>query len=165
MSGRTTGLSLSVRLEKLFATRRNPATGRTYTLPEVEAAIRDQALAEDLPDVELRRRAIGRTYVWQLKKGERDNPTVLHLQSLAELFGVPISYFVDDIRSEKELDERIALATAIEDDDVRVIMFRAAGASDRTRRAVLEMLEHTRQLGRGPDSQAVAPPAERDRES
>lgn len=154
MSGRDSGLSVAVRLEKLFATRINPATGRTYTLPEVEAAIRDQA--EGLPPDQRKRREISRTYVWQLRKGERDNPTVLHLQSLAELFRVPVGYFVDDIRSEAELDERLTLATLVEDTDVRAIMFRAAGADDRTRRLVLDLLEHTRQLGQESDSPAPA---------
>jgi transcriptional regulator with XRE-family HTH domain len=150
-------ISLSERLERLFRARTNPRTGRPFTLPEVEAGIHAQA--EGLPDEERRRRQIGRTYIWQLRKGERTNPTVLHLRSLAEFFGVPVGYFVDDIRSSDELDRRLTLAGAVDDSDVRDIALRAAGADARTRRLVRDMLDHSRALSNGspPDGGGEVP--------
>lgn len=35
-------------------------------------------------------------YLHQLCRGTRDNPTLHHLQALADFFGVPAAYFTDD---------------------------------------------------------------------
>ena len=40
--------------------------------------------------------AVSHTYIWQLRTGRRDNPTVQHLTALAGYFGVPVAYFLDD---------------------------------------------------------------------
>jgi transcriptional regulator with XRE-family HTH domain len=34
-------------------------------------------------------------YIWMLRKGQRDNPTVRAVESLARFFGVPTAYFFD----------------------------------------------------------------------
>jgi hypothetical protein len=39
---------------------------------------------------------VSHTYLWQLRRGLRDNPTKQHLEALADFFGVPPSYFFDD---------------------------------------------------------------------
>lgn len=33
------------------------------------------------------------TYIWQLRKNKRDNPTKHHIEGFAQLFGVPVDYF------------------------------------------------------------------------
>lgn len=38
---------------------------------------------------------ISQSYIWQLRKGRKDNPTLKHLQALADFFGVPAAYFFD----------------------------------------------------------------------
>lgn len=38
---------------------------------------------------------ISQSYIWQLRKGKKDNPTLKHLQALADFFGVPAAYFFD----------------------------------------------------------------------
>jgi transcriptional regulator with XRE-family HTH domain len=39
---------------------------------------------------------ISQSYIWQLRKSKKNNPTYKHLHALAGLFGVPVSYFFDD---------------------------------------------------------------------
>ncbi|HWD78717.1 MAG TPA: hypothetical protein VG497_07545 [Kribbella sp.] len=39
---------------------------------------------------------ISGTYIWQLRKRKRDNPTIKHVEGLAKFFGVPVNYFFDD---------------------------------------------------------------------
>lgn len=38
---------------------------------------------------------ISGNYIWQLRKGKRDNPTKRHIEALAEYFEVPAAYFHD----------------------------------------------------------------------
>ncbi len=58
---------------------------------------------------------ISATHVWQLRTSLRDNPTRLYLEALADSFGVPAAYFLDDkAASRLEADlalRRSALAT------------------------------------------------------
>lgn len=44
---------------------------------------------------------ISATYIWQLRKGIKDNPTKRHLEALAAFFGVPVTYFFDGEEAEE----------------------------------------------------------------
>src|SRR5262245_11519515 len=44
---------------------------------------------------------IDRSYIWMLRTGRRDNPTLKHIEALAEFFGVPPAYFFDDATAEQ----------------------------------------------------------------
>ena len=86
---------------------------------------------------------VSATYIWQLRKGLRDNPTVNHLAALAEFFGVPQAYFLDDEVAER-VDSQLALLTALRDAGVQQVALRAAGVSPDGLRAITAMLEHVR---------------------
>ena len=75
---------LAGRLDRLFVARRL-ATGREPSFQEVA----DEIQARGGP-------TISGTYLWQLHRGLRDNPTKRHLEALADYFGVPPGYFFDD---------------------------------------------------------------------
>ena len=75
--------SLAAKLDHLFETvrRRN---GQEFSYEEVAATISSGGVV------------ISQSYIWQLRKGKRDNPTFKHLQALADFFGVPPAYFFDN---------------------------------------------------------------------
>src|SRR5947208_2004720 len=75
---------LSQKLDFLSRSVHPPERGE-YTFEEVADAVR----AGGGP-------TISATYIWQLRKGIRDNPTKKHLEALAGFFGVPPAYFFDD---------------------------------------------------------------------
>lgn len=124
-------VSLAGRLDRLFKAVRQ-AGRREYTYEEVAAAIREHGIP------------ISHTYVWQLRKGLRDNPTKRHLEGLAHFFGVPTSYFLDDDTS--GIEDQLELLVALRDSDVRSLALRASGLSPASIKAVLGMVQHARSI-------------------
>ncbi|GAA2052396.1 helix-turn-helix domain-containing protein [Catenulispora yoronensis] len=123
--------SLADRLDRLFRTM-HPAGRAEYTYEEVAAAIRESGTM------------ISHTYVWQLRKGMRDNPTMRHLEGLARFFGVPTSYFLDEDTA--EIDAQLQLLAALREAPVRTIALRAADLSPAGLAAIQAMVEHARSL-------------------
>lgn len=107
-TGETAEVSLSVRLTALFDQVRDPRTGRNYTPYDVVVGVRQQ-LASLPVDVQ-RNRAISHPYLCHLLQGERDNPKLGALQSLAEFFGVLPSYFTDPALTELEVQFQAMIA-------------------------------------------------------
>src|SRR6266536_1727734 len=84
--------TLAARLNKLFASVRKPG-GAEYSQREVAEGVTE--LGEP----------ISHSYVGQLRKGEKDNPTLRHLRGLARFFGVPVEYFTnDDVAAQVDLE-------------------------------------------------------------
>jgi transcriptional regulator with XRE-family HTH domain len=127
------GRTLAEKLDHLFRTVRSPDGGE-YTFEEVAASLRAQGGP-----------TISATYVWQLRKGLRDNPTKRHLEALAHFFGVPPAYFFDEAAAER-IDAELALLSAMRDASVRQIALRSVGLSPRSLNAITEMVERVREL-------------------
>ncbi|SDH33705.1 Transcriptional regulator, contains XRE-family HTH domain [Lentzea fradiae] len=136
--------SLAAKVDHLFRTVHSRA-GREYTFEEVAEAIRVRGGP-----------TISATYVWQLRRGLRDNPTKRHLEALAGFFGVPPAYFFDDAVTE-QIDSELALLTALRDSSVRRMALRASGLSPKSLGALTAMVERAREiegLPDGPDEEA-----------
>jgi transcriptional regulator with XRE-family HTH domain len=125
--------SLADKLDRLFQAVR-PAGRGEYSYQEVADAIR----AEGGP-------TISATYLWQLRKGLRDNPTRNHLAALARFFGVSPAYFFDDDAAEV-VDAQLSLLAAMRDASVRSVALRAAGLSVESLTAVQVVIDHARRL-------------------
>jgi transcriptional regulator with XRE-family HTH domain len=122
------------RLDHLFRTV-HPKDRGPYTPAEVAKAI--NTAAGD--------RVVSATYLWLLRTGQRDNPTLRHLLALARFFGVPPLYFLpDDSAHEEELPPEVV--AALTDDKVRDLALRAAGLSDRSLRAIADMVDSARSV-------------------
>jgi transcriptional regulator with XRE-family HTH domain len=132
--------SLSQKLDKLFRTV-HPSDRGEYTFEEVAEAIR----ARGGP-------TISATYIWQLRKGLRDNPTKKHLEALAEFFKVAPSYFFDD-EAAARIDAELALLAALRDGSVRHLALRAFGLSADSLATIARMVERVRELEGLPDSE------------
>lgn len=123
---------LAHRLDHLFRTV-HPKDRGPYTPAEVAEGI-NQAVGD---------RTISSTYIWQLRTGRRDNPTQRHLSALAAFFGVSPMYFFDEAETDRNAVGS-DLVAALKDDDVREMALRAAGLSDRSLRAIRDMIESAR---------------------
>jgi transcriptional regulator with XRE-family HTH domain len=126
------GRTLAEKIDQLFRTV-HPAD-REYTHEEVASAIRKAGGP-----------TISATYLWQLRKGVRSNPTMRHLEALSEFFGVPPAYFFDDEVSAR-IDTELSLLASLRDASVRQIALRASGLSAESIGAIVEMIERVREL-------------------
>jgi transcriptional regulator with XRE-family HTH domain len=124
--------TLADKIDRLFATVRPRRA--SYTHEEVATAIREAGGP-----------TISATYLWQLRKGHRDNPTKRHLEALSDFFGVSPAYFFDDEAAER-IDAELALLTAMRDASVRQIALRASGLSTESRQTIADMVERVRKL-------------------
>jgi transcriptional regulator with XRE-family HTH domain len=119
------------RLDRLFRTV-HPKDRGPYTPAEVADAI-NAAAGE---------RVVSATYLWLLRTGDRDNPTLRHLTAIAKFFGVPPVYFLPATDAEDELPSDVV--AALTDDKVRDLTLRAAGLSDRSLKAIADMVDSAR---------------------
>jgi transcriptional regulator with XRE-family HTH domain len=117
--------SLAQRIDMLFKTVR--PKGREYTYDEVAQACSASA------------GTFSKTYVWQLRTGQRDNPTKRHLEALAGFFGVPVAFFFDDEMA-KRINSQLELAVALRDGAVRDIALRTMSMDEATRRSVAQIV-------------------------
>ncbi len=124
--------TLAEKVDRLFAQVR-PTKGE-YSYEHVASAIR----AEGGP-------TISATYLWQLRKGLRDNPTLKHLEALSSFFGVPASYFFDD-EAATSIDAQLAVLASLRDASVRNVAVRASGLSPESLETIADMIERVRKL-------------------
>ncbi|WP_191094878.1 hypothetical protein [Streptomyces kanamyceticus] len=98
---------------------------------------------------------ISGTYLWELATGKKRNVTLEQLGVLADYFGVPPEYFLNDEVSER-VNAQLALATALRDNRIRNLALRAEGLSPSTLDALLVMVNEARKI------QNLSPPADED---
>jgi len=129
----TDGRTLADKLDHLFRTVHPRGRGE-YSYAEVAKAIEDRGGP-----------TVSATYIWQLRKGRRDNPTKRHLEALADFFGVSPVYFFDNAEAERIADQ-LALLTALRDGGARQIAARVAGLSEGSIQSLREMTDRLREL-------------------
>ena len=131
---------LAQRLEHLFQTV-FPKGGKPYTNVEVADAI-NAAAGE---------KVISQAYVWQLRKGIKDNPTRKHIAALAAFFGVSVLYFFEDSGEGDGAALESEVKLVLQDEAVKDVAFRAAGLSDATLKMIQDMIDRARTLEGLPD--------------
>lgn len=126
---------LADKLNQLFALHTS-RSGQEYSNEQVAAAIADTGVT------------ISQSYIWQLRKAKKDNPTFKHLQALAGFFGVPVSYFFDDEVTDRVNDqlerlrsEQLKLNELANGSEVQLMAMRAGELSPDRRRLVMELLD------------------------
>jgi transcriptional regulator with XRE-family HTH domain len=135
-----TGGSLADKLNHLFGSVMSPS-GQEYSNEQVAAAMGRNGVS------------ISQSYIWQLRRQKKTNPTLKHLQALADFFGVPAAYFFDDevtrrvdgqlepLASEQDRQEEPA-----EKSEIRLMAMRAGELSPSRRRQVMELIDVVYQL-------------------
>ncbi|ONI81940.1 hypothetical protein ALI22I_37795 [Saccharothrix sp. ALI-22-I] len=132
------GGSLADKLNRLFSTVRKHGDAE-HSNSAVAAAITEQGVP------------ISHTYIWQLRTGRRDNPSIQHLTALAKFFGVPVAYFLDEEESAK-VDRDLELLATLRDAGVTEIALRAADLSAGSREAVNDLVAQLWKLEHPKDS-------------
>lgn len=146
-TGPTKRQTLAAKLDHLFKAVHPRGRGE-FSYEEVAEAVRQRGGP-----------TISATYVWQLRKGIRDNPTKKHLEALADFFGVSPAYFFDD-EAAARIDAELELLTALRDASVRQLALRAHGLSPESLATLTEMIERVRQLeGLSENDSGIRPPA------
>ncbi|MER5973670.1 helix-turn-helix domain-containing protein [Streptomyces sp. NPDC002055] len=125
--------SLAEKIDHLFKTI-HPKERGSYSYKEVESGIRDRGGP-----------TVSASYIHQLRTGQRDNPTMKHLEALADFFGVAPSYFFNEESSERIAAELSMLAT-MRDTRVRSVALRASGLSTGTLETLQDLIERARTL-------------------
>jgi transcriptional regulator with XRE-family HTH domain len=85
-------------------------------------------------------------YIWQLRTGERDNPTKRHIEDLAAFFHVSPQYFFEDDETARTQTELALLAALQDHPEVQHLALRSLGVSSESLRAISETLERVRSL-------------------
>lgn len=139
-TSRPARLSLADKLNHLFQTVKNPATGRKYTNAEVSRAIREAADPGGP--------TVSESAIAQLRSGAKPNPTMNTVEALARHFSVTPQYFFpdfDDEESEK-IRASMELIAAVGDSKVRGLAMRANGLSADSLRMIKTVIEQARRL-------------------
>ncbi|MDF3290509.1 MULTISPECIES: helix-turn-helix domain-containing protein [Streptomyces] len=124
--------TLAEKLNHLFETV-IPAGRGPYSSEEVARAITEGGVP------------ISGSYIWLLRRGQRDNPTLRHVEGLARFFGVPPAYFFDD-RVADEVNAELRLLVALRDSQVQRVALRSAGLSAQSLSSIAEVIERVREL-------------------
>lgn len=128
------GRTLAEKLEHLL-TATTPAGRRQPSNEDIATAI----------NIAAGERTISATYVWLLRTGRKTNPTVRHLEALAQYCGVSAAYFLDEDES-RRIDDQLRLLEALKESDVQDIALRSTGLSESSRRALHGMIDQLRRL-------------------
>ena len=124
---------LAERIDCLFRTHLSPR-GREYTYREAASAMSAHNGI-----------SFSSAYLWQLRTGARDNPTIRHIEALARFFAVSPSYFFDEELTElPEPDLRLLAATKHEPS--RRVGVSLLGLSEESLDAVLQLTGRLREL-------------------
>ena len=140
--------TLARRLDRLFRVQ-GDRNAREPTYREVATAI----AARGGPTV-------SPSYIWQLRTGLKDNPTLKHLEALAGYFGVEPAYFFDSATAER-VDADHALSAAMADQTVRSVALAAAELSPESLSMVRSVIDRIRALERTAKRQAARRPRDR----
>lgn len=115
--------TLAEKLDQCFRTM-HPADRGEWTYREVSAGMA----------------ALGVTcspsYLWQLRKGLRDNPTVRQVEALARYFHVPVTFFFGTTEEVDQIAAQMALVQALRDPQLHEIALRASTFTPAGLRAV-----------------------------
>ncbi|WP_240678220.1 transcriptional regulator [Streptomyces griseoviridis] len=133
-------LSLPEKLNHLFETVKNPATGKRYTNAEAARAIREDAEGGGV--------TVSESALSQLRSGVKPNPTVRTVEAIARLFHVAPSYFFpdfDDAEAER-VRASVELLAAVGDTGVRGLALRANGLSADSLKMITDVINGARRL-------------------
>ena len=126
-SGSPLGLTFADRLDRCFRVMHPPERGEWEY----------QEVADGIASLGTK---ISTSYLWQLRKGHKDNPTLRQIEALAAFFHVPASYFLGTAEEVESIDAEIALMEAMRRPEVRELALRASTLTPSGIRAVAGLL-------------------------
>jgi transcriptional regulator with XRE-family HTH domain len=139
-------LDFAARLNLLFASVRGP-DGTALTNEVVSTAIEETGGP-----------TISKSYLAELRRGVKDNPTLKHITALSEFFGVDPSYFVGDGDCTRETIAELRLVDAARKADIAGVALRAQDLATEAKDALTLMMQKVQEI------QDLAPEASTDGE-
>src|SRR5699024_2039767 len=125
---------LAERLDLLFRTvPLTPDSAKLHTSTSVVEALAEQGIS------------VTPNHIRALRTGRRNNPSFRLLAGLADIFRVPLDYFVNDTVA-GELHDSLEALAVIRDTGVQQIMLRAHGVSSESLDSVLALLDQIRRI-------------------
>jgi transcriptional regulator with XRE-family HTH domain len=121
-------VDLAARIEHLFTLRLN-ANGDPWSMRQVMLEARARGVALSV------------TFLHDLRRGIKDNPSKQQLECLAEIFGVSPGYFFDDASTIERVNDKLRYLGALEDPRVADIALRARGLSDHDYRMLRALID------------------------
>lgn len=121
-------VDLAARIEHLFTLRLRP-DGESWSLRQVSAAAKDRGVS------------LSASFLHDLRRGVKDNPTKQQLECLADIFGVRVGYFFDDDDTLAQVNERLRALGALEDERTLEIAMRSRGLSERDYRILNALID------------------------
>ncbi|GAA3612680.1 hypothetical protein [Microlunatus ginsengisoli] len=130
---------LADKLNHLFATTPAPTRSGRYSNDTAAEALAAYGVT------------VSGVHLSHLRANRRDNPSARLLAALAELFGVPLSYFFDT-NTEETINAELVTLTALRNDQIKHLMQRAQGVSPRGLKHLEGLLDQIRIMeGLDPD--------------
>ena len=121
-------IDLSARIENLFTLRLRPG-GESWTLRQVSAEAKERGVS------------LSTSFIHDLRRGVKDNPTKQQLECLADIFGVRVGYFFDDDDTLAEINDRLRALGALEDKRTLEIAMRSRGLNERDYRILNALID------------------------
>lgn len=125
--------SFADRLNQLFETQRDP-DGKPWTNVAVAKAMHEIGFPG----------APG--YLSQLRNRQRDNPTLSYVKAVAEVFGVPATYFTEDAVEAARLRNDHAILTALQDSGIAGLALRAKDLDKESLQSIEVIMDAVRKL-------------------
>lgn len=125
---------LADKLNHLFATVSAPTKSGKYSNDTAARALEERSGV-----------MVSGVHLSHLRSGRRDNPSARLLAALADLLGVPLSYFFDP-DAEDRVNAELDALTAGRDPRAKQLMIRAQGLSPAGMDHLEAILEHLRQI-------------------
>ncbi len=136
---------LAAKINRLFEVMRRPSEPPLSNAAAAEAITRSTGTS------------ISAAYMWQLRSGVKSNPTVQHLQAIAQFFGVPASYLIDN-GADESIESQLRLLQAMKDTDVRNLALRASGLTPRTLANIAAIIDRAREIENLPPVESSVTP-------
>lgn len=121
-------------LNKLFKSV-HPKDRRPYTTPEAAKLINEAAGQS----------VISPTYLWQLRKGKRADPTLSRATAIARFFNVKLDFF-NEVRREEPSRAELNLAQALQKPGIRELARQVDGLSPAGTAALLALARSLREI-------------------
>jgi transcriptional regulator with XRE-family HTH domain len=127
---------LALKLDHLFLTVPAPTRRGLYSNDTAAKALAVQGVQ------------VSGVHLSHLRSGRRDNPSARLLAALADLFGVPIGYFLDQT-IQTQVDADLMLLATIRDDRVKELLARVQGLSPSSLDQLDSLAGHLQRLEHG----------------
>lgn len=126
--------SLAARINKLFDVMHKKSEPPLSNDAAAEAIARETGVS------------LSPAYLWELRNGVQEaDPTIQQLRAIAEFFGAPESYLIDDA-PDPSIDAQLGVIRAMRDAGVRDLAMRAFGLTPEALNNLAAIIDHIREL-------------------